>query len=60
MKPLEFSAQDRCRLPVASIAITKGEERFEITAGRVRMRPGKTSILEVGETVVVPPGEGHV
>jgi Cupin domain len=36
------------------------EERFEITAGRVQMkRSGKTSVLEVGETVVVPPGEGH-
>ena len=38
----------------------RAEERFEITAGRVQMkRSGKTSVLEVGETVVVQAGEGH-
>ena len=36
------------------------EERFVVTAGRVQMkRSGKTSILDVDETVVVPAGEGH-
>lgn len=39
----------------------RAEERFEITVGRLQMkRSGKTSILEVGETVIVPPGTGHV
>ncbi|MFY9917083.1 MAG: cupin domain-containing protein, partial [Mycobacterium sp.] len=36
------------------------EERFVVTAGRVQMkRSGRTSIIDVGETVVVPAGEGH-
>jgi quercetin dioxygenase-like cupin family protein len=36
------------------------EERFVVTAGRVQMtRSGKTSIFDVGETVIVPAGEGH-
>ena len=39
----------------------RAEERFEITAGRVQMkRSGETSILGVGETVIVPPGTDHV
>ncbi len=36
------------------------EERFMVTAGRVQMkRAGKTSIIDVGESMVVPAGEGH-
>ena len=36
------------------------EERFDITAGRVEMkRSGKSSVLGVGETVVIPSGVGH-
>ncbi|WP_234834963.1 cupin domain-containing protein [Mycolicibacterium stellerae] len=36
------------------------EERFVVTAGRVQMkRSGRTSILDVGEAVVVPAGQGH-
>ncbi len=39
----------------------RAEERFEITAGRVQMtRSGKTSVLDVGETAVIPAGEGHI
>lgn len=37
------------------------EERFEITAGRIQMtQSGRTSVREVGETVVIPSGVGHV
>jgi mannose-6-phosphate isomerase-like protein (cupin superfamily) len=36
------------------------EEQFEIIAGRVAMtQSGKASVLEAGETAIIPAGVGH-
>jgi quercetin dioxygenase-like cupin family protein len=39
----------------------RGEERFEVVEGRVRIETaGKPRIADAGETVIVPRGVGHV
>jgi mannose-6-phosphate isomerase-like protein (cupin superfamily) len=45
---------------VGSHVHPRAEERFEVVTGRVQMnRSGKRSVLEVGETAVIPAGTGH-
>ena len=48
------------RLPLPHVH-PRAEERFEVAAGRIKIKiDGKSRIADAGETVIVPRGAGHV
>ena len=48
------------RLPVPHVH-PRAEERFEVAAGRIKIKiDGKSGIADAGETVIVPRGASHV
>ena len=48
------------RLPVPHVH-PRAEERFEVAAGRIKIKiDGKSRIADAGETVIVPRGASHV